>query len=246
MIAAPWSIAWPVDARVRPSPLSPAGPDAPRAVTPCFTLLVVASADGLIGRHPGHSPADWASAEEQALFLSAVDAADWSVMGRGTHETAFRPQRRRIVFSRSAPAPQWRAPAHLWLDPARLTLEITEQALLGDLDLAARSLGLLRDAGMRIALDDFGAGFCNFGYLKYLPLDCIKLDGVAENPRDRAVLRAVVAMAQALGLEILAEGVENEAQRRIAAEEGCTAYQGFLRAKPLTQEDFLQMAGDFA
>jgi len=121
MIAAPWSIAWPVDARVRPSPLSPAGPDAPRAVTPCFTLLVVASADGLIGRHPGHSPADWASAEEQALFLSAVDAADWSVMGRGTHETAFRPQRRRIVFSRSAPAPQWRAPAHLWLDPARLT-----------------------------------------------------------------------------------------------------------------------------
>jgi len=139
----------------------------------------------------------------------------------------------------------------LGVDPARLTLEITEQALLGVLDLAARSLGLLRDAGMRIALDDFGAGFCNFGYLKYLPLDCIKLDrimldGVAENPRDRAVLRAVVAMAQALGLEILAEGVENEAQRRIAAEEGCTAYQGFLRAKPLTQEDFLQMAGDFA
>tara|TARA_B100000678_G_scaffold269686_1_gene257038 strand:- start:480 stop:1175 length:696 start_codon:yes stop_codon:yes gene_type:complete len=135
----------------------------------------------------------------------------------------------------------------LAVDPARITLEITEQALLGDLDLAARSLGLLRDAGMRIALDDFGAGFCNFGYLKYLPLDILKLDrlmldGVADNPRDRAVLRAMVAMAQALDLEVLVEGVESEVQRQIALEEGCTAYQGFLRAKPMTQEDFLKLA----
>ena len=123
-----------------------------------------------------------------------------------------------------------------------------DSAATGDLDLAARSLGLLRDAGMRIALDDFGAGFCNFGYLKYLPLDIIKLDrimldGVAENPRDRAVLRAVVALARALDLDVLAEGIENETQRQIAAEEGCTAYQGFLRSKPLTQDDFLQLAG---
>lgn len=134
------------------------------------------------------------------------------------------------------------------VDPSRITLEITEQALLGDLDLAARSLGRLREAGMKIALDDFGAGFCNFGYLKYLPLDIIKLDrimldGVAENARDRAVLRGVVAMARALDLDILAEGVENECQRQIVAEEGCTAYQGFLRAKPLTQADFLELAG---
>ena len=133
------------------------------------------------------------------------------------------------------------------VDPARITLEITEQALLGDLDLAARSLGLLRDAGMQIALDDFGAGFCNFGYLKFLPLDILKLDrimldGVAGNPRDRAVLRAMVAMARALDLAVVAEGIENEAQRRIAQEEGCSAYQGFLRAKPLTQGDFLALA----
>lgn len=104
-------------------------PDAPaatpggraRAAAPFFTLLVVATADGFIGRVCGHSPADWASAEEQALFLRAVAAADWSVMGRGTHETAYRPERRRIVFSRSPPAPEWRTPTHLWLDPARLT-----------------------------------------------------------------------------------------------------------------------------
>ncbi len=133
------------------------------------------------------------------------------------------------------------------VDPARITLEITEQALLGDLDLAARSLGMLRDAGMRIALDDFGAGFCNFGYLKYLPLDTIKLDrimldGVADHARDRAVLRGVIAMAKALDLEVIAEGIETETQRQIAADEGCVSYQGFLRAKPLTQEDFLKLA----
>ncbi|MEL7728644.1 GGDEF domain-containing phosphodiesterase [Citromicrobium bathyomarinum] len=135
----------------------------------------------------------------------------------------------------------------LSVNPERITLEITEQALLGDLDLAARSLGLLRDAGMRIALDDFGAGFCNFGYLKFLPLDIIKLDrimldGVEDNPRDRAVLRAVVAMARALDLEVVAEGVESEQQRTIALEEGCTSYQGFLRAKPLPQAEFLDLA----
>lgn len=87
---------------------------------PRFTLLVCASEDGFIARAPGHAPADWASPEEQALFLAAVEAADWSVMGRGTHEAAFKPQRRRIVLSASAPRPEWRAPSHLWLDPAGL------------------------------------------------------------------------------------------------------------------------------
>lgn len=100
-----------------------------------FRLLVVASADGFIARAPGHSPAEWASPEEQALFLSAVDAADWAVMGRGTHEAAFRPDRRRIVFSGGAPGPEWRAPTHLWLDPARVAPDG-----LGDLVSAVRPL----------------------------------------------------------------------------------------------------------
>jgi dihydrofolate reductase len=88
---------------------------------PHFTLLVVATADGFIARHPAHSPADWASAEEQARFLAAVDAADWAVMGRHTQEAADKPERRRIVFSSSAPRPEWRRPTQLWLDPAGLS-----------------------------------------------------------------------------------------------------------------------------
>jgi Dihydrofolate reductase len=84
---------------------------------PRFTLLVVASEDGFIARAPGHAPADWASAEEQALFLDAVDRADWGIMGRTTHEAAFKPHRRRIVLSSAAPKPEWRTERHLWLDP---------------------------------------------------------------------------------------------------------------------------------
>jgi dihydrofolate reductase len=88
---------------------------------PTFTLLVVTTSDGFIARHPAHSPADWASPEEQALFRSKVAAADWGIMGRRTHEAADRPDRRRIILSTSAPEPHWRRPTQLWLDPAGLT-----------------------------------------------------------------------------------------------------------------------------
>lgn len=88
---------------------------------PRFTLVVAATEDGFIARHPGHNPADWASPEEQALFFDKVDACDWGIMGRGTHETADKPHRRRIVFSTSAPTPDWRRPTQLWVDPAKMT-----------------------------------------------------------------------------------------------------------------------------
>ena len=123
--------------------------------------------------------------------------------------------------------------------PEHLTLEITEQVLLADLDRTAAQLRRLADLGIRIALDDFGAGFCNFEYLKRLPLHALKLDrgmiqGIVGEPRDLAVLRGILAMARALGLEVVAEGVEDEAQRVAIAREGCASWQGFLGAKPMT------------
>lgn len=131
--------------------------------------------------------------------------------------------------------------------PDRVTIEVTEQALLTDIKLAQRSLAELADQGMRIALDDFGAGFCNFRYLKLLPLHYLKLDrsmidGITGDARDLAVLRAIVAMARALDLEVIAEGIETEEQRRLVADEGCAFYQGFLRAKPMTADRFAAMA----
>ena len=131
--------------------------------------------------------------------------------------------------------------------PARLTLEITETALLCDLERAACRLHRLRALGIRIAFDDFGAGFCNFRYLKALPVDELKLDrsmvqGIAEDERDLAVLRGIVAMARALDLKVTAEGVETPAQRDAVAREGCTSWQGFLAAEPMSPADFAAYA----
>ncbi|MCB2067806.1 MAG: EAL domain-containing protein [Erythrobacter sp.] len=127
------------------------------------------------------------------------------------------------------------------LPPERLTLEITEQALVADLDRSAERLRVLADHGIAVVLDDFGAGFCNFRYLKVLPLDALKLDrsmieGIASDPRDLAVLRGIVAMARALDLKVIAEGIETEAQRQVAAAEGCAVWQGFLGGKPMAAD----------
>ncbi len=125
----------------------------------------------------------------------------------------------------------------------RLTLEITEQALVDCLDSAARMLGALTDKGIAIALDDFGAGFCNFQYLKALPLAALKLDrsmveGIATDRRDLAVFRAIMAMAQALDLRVIAEGIETDGQRATVTREGCDRWQGFLGSPPMTAQEF--------
>jgi EAL domain-containing protein (putative c-di-GMP-specific phosphodiesterase class I) len=132
--------------------------------------------------------------------------------------------------------------------PELLILEITEQCLVGDLERSAQRLQPLADIGVRIALDDFGAGFCNFHYLKRLPLHYLKLDrsmveGIEESASDLAVLRGIVAMAQALGLEVTAEGIERPAQREVIAREHCTSWQGFLGARPMSAAEFMALVG---
>lgn len=132
-------------------------------------------------------------------------------------------------------------------DPARVTVEITEHVLIGNLEQCAANLAGLRKVGVQIALDDFGSGFCNFRYLKILPIDSIKLDrtmieGIATDERDLAVLRGIVAMAGALAIDVIAEGVETEQQRQIVQSEGCKIYQGFLGCKPLPNSAFITLA----
>lgn len=131
--------------------------------------------------------------------------------------------------------------------PQRLMLEITEDILLRNLKQAGEALGTLRKLGFRTALDDFGAGFCNFRYLRELPLDALKLDkvmieGVPGDTKALAVLRAIIALANALDLEVYAEGVENDVQRAAIISEGCEYWQGFLRAEPMRSEEVLALA----
>ncbi|MEQ8772479.1 MAG: EAL domain-containing protein [Erythrobacter sp.] len=131
--------------------------------------------------------------------------------------------------------------------PERLMLEITEDLLLRNLKQAGDALSALRTLGFRTALDDFGAGFCNFRYLRELPLDALKLDktmleGVPGDPVALAVLRAIIQLGKALDLSIYAEGVESEIQRAAIVSEGCDHWQGFLRAEPMRSEAVLALA----
>ncbi len=131
--------------------------------------------------------------------------------------------------------------------PERLTLEITEQALVHDLDGSAERLHRLVELGIRVALDDFGAGFCNFRYLKKLPLHYLKLDrsmveGIGEDSRDLAVLRGIVAMASALDLAVIAEGIELASQLDAIRREGCTSWQEFLGARPMAADRIAALA----
>lgn len=133
------------------------------------------------------------------------------------------------------------------IEPSRLMLEITEDLLLRNLAQAATALQALRSLGFRTALDDFGAGFCNFRYLRELPLDALKLDkamvkGVPEDAKALAVLRAIMQLGRALELTLYAEGIESEAQRAAVTAEGGDFWQGFLRAQPMPSEGVMALA----
>jgi EAL domain-containing protein (putative c-di-GMP-specific phosphodiesterase class I) len=128
------------------------------------------------------------------------------------------------------------------MDPRRVTAEITESALLTDQEAVAERLARLREAGMRIAVDDFGTGYASLAYLISLPLDSIKIDrgliaDIVGGERDRIVVRAMIHLARELDLKVVVEGVETTGQLDLLAEWGCDLYQGFLGAGALTQDE---------
>ncbi len=119
-----------------------------------------------------------------------------------------------------------------------LMLEITETALMRDPDVTAARLRELKKLGVRIAIDDFGTGYSSLAYLRQFPVDTLKIDrgfvsGIARSPQARALIRTVVALAGSLGIDTVAEGIEDERQRRSLVREGCLAGQGYLFARPM-------------
>jgi diguanylate cyclase (GGDEF)-like protein len=123
------------------------------------------------------------------------------------------------------------------LDPGQLTLEVTESALPRDVNAAIERLGPLRHLGVRIAIDDFGTGYSSLGYLKALRPDVIKIDrsfisGFLADRGDSAIVAAVVNLGKAVGIEVLAEGVENAEQALALRDLGCDFAQGYLFGAP--------------
>jgi EAL domain-containing protein (putative c-di-GMP-specific phosphodiesterase class I) len=124
------------------------------------------------------------------------------------------------------------------IDPARLEVEITESTLVGGTHAVIAALEALRALGVQIAIDDFGTGYSCLGYLRTLPVDTLKVDRVfvaqiAERESERALTAAIVAMGQALGLRVVAEGVETTAQAYLLSSWGCDELQGYLISRPL-------------
>ena len=131
-------------------------------------------------------------------------------------------------------------------NPRRLKLEITESLLLTDKVRAAMHMHTLQELGVRFSIDDFGTGYSSMAYLQQLPLDQLKIDQsfVRDLPGDTsslAIVRAILAMAQSLGLEVIAEGVENEAQHETLLDSGCRHFQGYLFGRPVAVEAFEAM-----
>lgn len=133
------------------------------------------------------------------------------------------------------------------LDPSLLELELTESILVQDADEALARLHALADLGLSLAIDDFGTGYSSLAYLKKFPISKLKVDrafimGLPSDESDRAIVGATIAMARALKLSVVAEGVETIAQRDFLLELRCECYQGYLCAPALTAADFENLA----
>ncbi len=135
------------------------------------------------------------------------------------------------------------------LAPERLELEITENVFIADIDRTLGTLHGLRDLGVRIALDDFGTGYSSLSYLRSFPFDKVKIDqsfvrDLCDHTNNaHAVIRAITTLAEALGMDTLAEGVEFPEQRDILKREGCEYIQGYLLSKPVPHYAVAELIG---
>lgn len=168
------------------------------------------------------------NASTRHLTLSINITADHFV------ETGFAAQLRAAVLSSG-------------IDTRLLKLELTESVFLSDVEAAIAKMKLLHRSGFAIALDDFGTGYSSLSYLRQLPLKQLKIDrsfvkGVSESGRLAAITKNIVRMGHDLSLEVLAEGVETEAELRVMLSYGCELFQGYFFALPTPLEEFEQYA----
>ncbi len=173
------------------------------------------------------------------------------------------PAMAQLILAINVSASQFRQPdfceevqrlvAQYSINPAQLKLELTEGLLLDMVEATIVCMRRLRDIGVRFALDDFGTGYSSLQYLKRLPLNQLKIDqsfvrDLVSDSSDQAIVQTIIAMADSLKLDVIAEGVETEAQRAQLEKMGCRRYQGYLfsRALPAPQLRALLLAGGTA
>jgi diguanylate cyclase (GGDEF)-like protein/PAS domain S-box-containing protein len=136
------------------------------------------------------------------------------------------------------------------LEPKCLELELTENLVLEDIHSAIKILERFKEIGIRVTIDAFGTGYGSLNYLKQIPADCLKIDksfihGVMSSPADATITVATIDMAHALGLTVIAQGVETIEQRDFLRDHGCDIAQGYLYAPPMENTDFLQWGKEY-
>jgi EAL domain-containing protein (putative c-di-GMP-specific phosphodiesterase class I) len=124
------------------------------------------------------------------------------------------------------------------IDGGSVCLEITERAVVRDIDTTRKTLEALKEVGVQIAIDDFGTGYAVLSHLKSLPVDMLEIDtsfvrDLGTNSRDLAIVRAIIGLAEAFGLQLVAEGVETPADALTLMRHGCHRAQGYLLSRPL-------------
>lgn len=170
---------------------------------------------------------------------------------------ATRPDMAHLTVAVNVSAQEFRAPDFVekvvailiqtGANPNRLKLELTESMLVDNVEDIISKMFALKSRGVGFSLDDFGTGYSSLSYLKRLPLDQLKIDqsfvrDVLNDPNDAAIAKTIVALAGSLGLGVIAEGVETEAQRSFLASSGCHVYQGYLFSRPLPLASFEEFA----
>ncbi len=136
--------------------------------------------------------------------------------------------------------------AEIGLEPGYLDLELTETCIMQDAEAALQALGQLKAMGVRISIDDFGTGYSSLIYLRRFPIDTLKIDraftlDMMNSADAQAIIAAVIAMAEALKLQVIAEGVETEAQIDLLQKQGCRHAQGYAFGKPVSAEDMTEV-----
>jgi diguanylate cyclase (GGDEF)-like protein/PAS domain S-box-containing protein len=132
------------------------------------------------------------------------------------------------------------------LPPERLKIELTENAIMRDMEVIVPKLRALRKAGIRIAIDDFGTGYSSLAYLQHFPVNTLKIDrsfvgDIRADLGDASIINAIVAMARGLKLDIIAEGVETRTQLQYLKSQGCSEVQGYMFSRPLPAPEFVAL-----
>jgi EAL domain-containing protein (putative c-di-GMP-specific phosphodiesterase class I) len=133
------------------------------------------------------------------------------------------------------------------LDPDALWLEITETSIMADAEAAAETLGAIRALGVHLAIDDFGTGYSSLTYLRRFPVETLKIDrsfvaGAGRSREDEAIVDMILSLADALGLHVVAEGVETSEQLAYLRRLGCAFGQGYHFGRPMAPDQMLQLA----